>query len=231
MNYPGDFNTSAFPAGKSIAVSRFMSIGTLVAFFCIVCLCGALIWVSRSRTIDPFLISVNWLTGQWSLIGHDKDKVSESTEFEAQVQESVVGNFAQNWFFISDNADYNALLWATCNRQECGGAENIVHGRGNSAICCGAGEKLYGHFISDVMPDYALRGQLGERWILDFDSMIISPVAAVTAAGGTWRITANVNSNVSGVFKILAFVKVVRNTDYYPMTLGYYVADFNAYRI
>lgn len=59
----------------------------------------------------------------------------------------------------------------------------------------------------------------------------MEPADNITANGGTWRITATVQSNISGAIDIIAFAKIARNTSSYPQTLGYYVADFNAYKI
>ena len=62
------------------------------------------------------------------------------------------------------------------------------------------------------------------------DSVHISPVGSVNDAGGTWRVQMSV-STTDGVIDIMAYVKVARNPRSYAKTMGYYVADFNAYRI
>ena len=229
MEYPADFNTPAFPAGKSVALARAMAIGSLVLFFLIACICGVLLFASKSRGVNPYLVSISSITGQWKLIGNKTGTSNLSTDYI--MQEAVVGAFAQNWLFISDNSYENQLLWAECKPEECSGVENASRGRPNAAICCGASSELYENFIENVMPDYDARGHAGERWALAFDTMQIYAVGKPSAAGGVWRLTADVQSNISGRFRVLAFAKVGRAAGMYPLTNGYYIADFNAYRI
>jgi hypothetical protein len=49
--------------------------------------------------------------------------------------------------------------------------------------------------------------------------------------GGTWQIRLTINSNLYGAIQILAYANVLNSLEMYPKTLGYYVADFNAYKI
>lgn len=231
LQYPGNFRTPAFPAGTRIAVSRVMGIGILSAFLVIVCLCGLLLWGARSMRLDPFLISVNNVTGTWTVVGRSASYRQTASTYD-MMQESVVGNFFQNWFFISASRDENDAVWRQCSATSCSGAETMTYGDRKCAIYCGASDKLYDRFIEQVMESYHQRSISGETWGVMADTMTIAPIGKIDpATGGVWRVSAVVWSNINAAFDVVAFVRVSRNTARYPMTLGYYVSDFNAYRI
>jgi len=204
----------------------------MVAFFVTICLCGLLIWAGRSIMVEPLLVSINRTSGQWSVINRS---VSVPSEYSRQymMQESVVGNFFQNWFLISDDANENDAVWrADCAAHECTGAETMAYDGHECALACGAGADLYKKFVSDVMPDYHLRATAGETWHVDVDTIQANPVIPDYENGGeTWMVRATVISNVNYAFDVVAFVRLGRMANMYPMTMGYYVADFNAYRI
>ena len=64
------------------------------------------------------------------------------------------------------------------------------------------------------------------------DTIQITPVGGRDMQnGGIWRVQASVWSNINASFDVVAFVRVARAAGKYPMTMGYYVTDFNAYRI
>lgn len=229
--YPGNFYTQAFPAGRRIAVSRVMGIGILTAFFMIICVCGLLLWGVRSVRLDPFLISTDAITGAWDVIGRSTQRVRRASVYD-MAQEAVVGNFFQNWFYISDTVAENNEVWRQCPASECSGAETMAYGGRGCAISCGSSDKLYNRFIEDVMETYHLRSSAGETWNVMTDTILITPIGQIDAAtGGVWRVTATVWSNINAAFDVVAFVRVARNAGRYPMTLGYYVSDFNAYRL
>ena len=75
MDYPNNFNVPAFPAGKTIAFTRTISIWLSVVFFFIIVACGFLLLNIHLRTNFPFLISVNPVTEDWNVIAyHNKKK-------------------------------------------------------------------------------------------------------------------------------------------------------------
>ncbi len=232
MDYPSNFNTPAFPAGSRIAISRFMAIASCVLFVLIIFMCAMLLWATRSQRIDPFIVSIDDVTGQWNVIGHSHD--NGPIEYPAlwSVQQAVVGNFTENWFTISSDSSINEAIWKTCKRSESCGAESIrPYDDKSCSLFCVTGEELFSRFIYDVIPDYQIRVSNGERWVLDKSTIQIEPVDQIKDVGGTWKINATVQSNISGDMDIVAFVKVARNVSSYPQTLGYYVADFNAYKM
>ncbi len=229
MDYPGNFETPSFPAGRGIAVSRLMAICALVAFLLVVFLCGILVWSSRSVSLVPFLISTNNDTGEWTLVG----RTSETLEYSATrtIQESVIGNFARDWFLVSDNIAENDKAWKKCEREECAASDAVMFGTRDCAIYCAAGDDVYSRFSYDIVPDYKSRTASGEIVELDEQSMVISPAGRISENGGTWQFTATVYSSVRGSMSVKAFVKIARNDNNFPQTMGFYIADFNAYRM
>ncbi len=230
MDYPGNFDTAAFPAGRRIAISRFMGTAALVLFFLIICTCGLLLWAVRSVRVEPFLISIDRATAQWSVIGRSTAaSIKYSTTHT--VQEALVGNFAANWFLITTNSAANDAAWKECNTATCTGAEVLAHTSNECAIFCGAGGKVYEHFTETVMPNYVLRAAAGETWTLLDESLQVTPQSEIDDKGGAWRVYGRVWSSISGEFTVVAFARVSRDVMNYPMTMGYYISDFNAYRL
>lgn len=229
MDYPGNFETPVFPAGKPIAVSRFMAIGTSVLFFVIICLCGLLLWSSKSDRMVPFMIATNNEYGEWQVIGR-AESVLEYTA-ERTMQESVVGHFVQDWFRISLDPSENDNAWLACERTECTTGDSLMYGDRTCVIFCSSGDDVYSRFRSEVLPGHRAAADNGDVWSISDVDMDIKPAGRITAQGGTWRVNATVSSNVYGRFDVQIFMKVARNDNTYPGTMGFYVADFNAYRI
>lgn len=230
MDYPGSFETPAFPAGKRIAVSRFMAIGISLVCLVIIFLCVLVWWTSRSQRVDPFIISINQITGQWEIVGHSHGDFEYSPN--RTMQESVVGNFAQNWFTISADMDENNAMWKTCDRNEtCQADDKLSYGDKTCALYCASGEDVFSRFVYNVVPDYLMRADGSERIAVNMETLQISPIGQISDNGGTYRVQATLQSNLTGEMNVIAFAKVARNTSGYPRTLGFYVADFNAYRI
>jgi len=229
LDYPGNFETPAFPAGKRIAVSRVMAIWTLIAFLLTIFLCGILLWSSKSDRLEPFMISANNDTGEWKIVGRNSDSLEYSVTYT--MQESVVGNFASDWFKISADNSENENAWKNCDRNTCVSGDSLMFGDRSCAIYCGSSDELFSRFSYNIIPDYQKRSQNGETWKLDKKTLSISPVGKISDNGGTWQVNATVVSNLAGKIDMKAFLKVARNKNFYNKTLGFYVADFNAYRI
>ena len=66
MDYPNDFNVRSFPAGKTIAFSRIVSIWILIVFFLIITMCSVLLLGVYFKKNYPFLISVDPFTEEWN---------------------------------------------------------------------------------------------------------------------------------------------------------------------
>ncbi len=226
MDYPNGFETPAFPAGKRIAVSRALSVWIGISFFLIVCLCGLLIWVQRSVRVHPFLVSINDLTGQWEIVGHSHTRIKSISAIRT-LQESVIGKFLENWYRISDDRDENLAVWQSCDRAtQCTG-----YGTAFCALYCVAGAAVYDGFIQHIVPDYQTRIANGEQWALNMSSLNIVPVGTFNATGGMWQVSARLESSVSGDINIVGYARVARDVSSYPQTMGYYVVDYNAYKV
>ena len=95
-----------------------------------------------------------------------------------------------------------------------------------------SGDRVYNNFVAAVVPDYQLRFARGELWQIDLPSLSTMPVGQITENGGYWQIKVKLYSNKNmNAMNVLAYARVARNMDAYPNTMGYYVAEFNAYRI
>ncbi len=222
MEYPNNFETPAFPAGRQIAVSRTIGIWTLGVFLVIIFLCAVLIWTNRSRTMNPVIIFDDWTA---TVVNS-----SESADYSVAraMQESVVGNFTRNWLRISDKETENDVRWCRGERAACPGLREEADGK----VCilfCASGEELYTRFDREVLPDYMARVSAGETWSVDKKSISIKPLSQDFEKGGSWQIRAKVNSSLYGNFWIEAFAKIERKPETYPRTLGFYVADFNVF--
>lgn len=251
MKYPDEFDTSTFPAGKQIAVSRIIGIVTMIVFLLIIFACVLLLWTQKSAHVHPFLVSINNITGQWEVVGHQHTDVKEITTTRA-LQESTIGKFLRYRFWITENQTLNAGIWRTCNRKiDCNpenkkGVPDDICKKLNldsetcakidlsteaCALYCLSGDNVHRIFTSNIMPKYTERATIGEVWTPDMSSVQILPVDQVTENGGTWQIRMTIKSSIHGSMRILAYASISRNLTMYPKTLGYYVVDFNAYRI
>ena len=230
MDYPGGFEVPAFPAGKRIVVSRIMSVATMVVFLLIAFVCGMILWAQKSVTVHPFLVSVNHLTGQWEIIGHQHDEIKEVSTTRT-LQESVIAKFMRNWFLVTTD-EVNTLLWQSCDRAtECNPKNKTGVDTGKCAIYCIAGDEIFNRFIQDVVPIYQISVMAGEMLGLQMSSLQILPIGTISESGGMWQIRAVIESSLAKPINILAYAQVERNLDLYPQTLGYFVSDFNAYKM
>lgn len=226
LKYPDNFNTPTFPAGPRIALSRVMAIGIMVVFALIIAVGGMIFWASRSQQIHPFLVSIDEVTGAWSVVGHNHGERTISTN--RAMQESVIAEFTKNWFSVSLNQSENDDMWyGFAEKAEC----NADNRPTNAQIFCASGEELYNYFIYTIVPEYQERIAAGETWSVDVDNIYLNETADVTDNGGTWRILTQVDSSKSGPMSVMAYITLGRDMEKHPQTLGFYVVDFNAYRM
>lgn len=239
MDYPGGFNIPAFPAGSRIATSRVMGIGVLVVCLLVIFTCGMILWAGSARTVDPFIISVDPITSDWEIVGHSHGQNEFSLNELAQM--STVNRFIQDWFYISPDMESNDIRWTACTDAECNDANNVIYGGKECALYCISDEKLFINFSENIVPDYTERATHGQYWFIKPDTIRITPAGEISNDGGIWRVTATVMSNV-GDFQILAYANLARRinwknitNDVYPLnyvqTMGFYVTNFNSYRI
>ena len=231
LDYPGGFDTTAFPAGKRISVARVAAICCMTAFFLIVCLCGAVWWLSPKKTLTPILIYVDAANGQWQMIGSNTQ--NDDSEYYYMMQKSLVGIFAEKWFTISTNPEKNTQMWSRCNRDDiC--VSHMLQTTATTSGCdiyCMTDETTYKSFIEKVVPLYQTRASVGEQWSVNVDTINVVPDGKITESGGRWIVNAHIRAVPGPGFNIIAYVGVAKNDTEYPQTMGYYVNSFNAYNV
>lgn len=230
LDYPDDFETSAFPAGKWVALSRNVGIWTMTAFLIVIACCVTLPWLCKNRTVNPFIIYVDGTNAVWELVG--RTSINKDIPYYESVQRALVGIFTEKWFTISGNLQKNALNWERCNRETVCTHRfpNTFAQTDGCDIYCISGESMYQTFQSKVLPLYQTYESVGTRWYIDSDKIQIMPNGNITENGGTWIVHAPINASIGGKFNVVAYVKVARDMTRYPQTLGYYVASFNSYK-
>lgn len=229
MNYPNDFDTPAFPAGKSIAWSRVVAIKISIFFFLILCVCGLVLLFVRTKKNFPFLISIDPLTEEWTVVTYPKKNFETTIDQSQIVQEKIVSDFVTNWFTISPRQSENTARWAECDASDCDAPEQYNPQNMECALFCVANPDLFAQFTQKVLPEYTARiNQAAEVWTIE--KRDIRPYY-VTPDASAWQVYIEMHSNISGTFNVLAFIDVKRDMDTHPATLGYYIEDFNSYRL
>lgn len=234
LEYPDEFNIPTFPAGSRIATTRLVGVLVMVVFFLIVCSCGILLWTQRSIQNYPVLVSVNNVTGQWEIVGNYGNQRGFVREISStqSLQESVLGKFIRNWFWVSGKEAVNEVLWGKCDRvTECNPDNKAETDTRDCAIYCMSGDVLFDRFLQDVVPDYKNRVKLGQVLEPDMATLNMMPVGQITEMGGNWQFRVTVYINGTSAIDVLGYAQVARNTDVYPQTLGYFVEEFNVYKM
>lgn len=232
MEFPSDFETSTFPAGKQIAVSRFLAIVITLVFIVIIVMCGLIIWATHSEKIHPFLISTNQITGRWRVEGHTHSRTKE-VKIAQTLQESVLVRFVRNWFQISEEDYVNELVWQSAPERSdaCGLDNSSSTDIDENVIYCLSSDNVYKLFTEQILPGYKMRVLNGEVWSLESSSLQLVPISSVSQEGGTWQVTGRIVSNLQAPIDFFAIAVVDRRVETYPYTLGYHVTEFNAYKI
>lgn len=228
MDYPNNFDIKSFPAGKTIAFSRSVSVWISVIFVLIIALCGFILLGMRLKTNYPFLISVDPFTKEWTVVTYPgKDKKESVPQYQI-IQEKLVRDFTVNWFSISNQDYINEERWAECDQEDCNADEQFKPDNINCAIYCKSDENVFEEFTEKVVPEYRARVQASENWTVG--PLLITPTS-ISETSGVWQVFATIDSTVNSSFKVLSFITIKQNQDAYPATLGYYVTKFNSYRI
>ena len=229
MKYPDDFNTPAFPAGRFVAVSRFMGTAVMVLFVIIIVLCGIILWTKSTQNVRPFLVSVSPNGERWTLVSNQEPR----TEIPASyvLQETVLNRFINLWFSISDDINKNTAVWAAdCSRQsqECTDDSNID----TCAIYCVSSDVVFTSFQKVVLPIYSnLESEHAAIWTVH--NVKITPVDSMDSIadnhGGLWRFHLSVQTN-QGPLEFVGFARTAYDKTQYKRTMGYYIANFDTYR-
>lgn len=230
MDYPNGYDVSAFPAGKYVAVARFMGIGICVLFAVALFLSVLLVWSVKSSKIDPFLISINKDTSEWSIVGHSHSGAEFSVDYIMQT--SLVWNYFKGWFTLSDDERENQAMWRRCDRtKDCIENDISIYTSKDCYLYCNSSDGVFTDFTSKVRPGYEQSQQLDETLTIRTNSIRITPYGNITATGGLWKVQADIESNIKGSMRIIAFIRVESNIKLYPKNFGFYVSNFNSYRL
>lgn len=227
MDYPNDFNIPSFPAGKTIALTRAIAIWILIVFFLIVSACGLILFYHKAKTNYPFLISVDPFTDDWTVIAYPHETQKPKEQYEI-IQEKLVNDFVINWFTISSNQQINESRWKKCSVAECADLRQFNPTNIDCAVSCKSSDVLFQEFSKKVLPQYmAMIERAGETW--DIKKNILPIMVSENAS--KWQVHITIKSKTMGIFNVLAFIDIERDINLYPATFGYYVTQFNSYRV
>ena len=230
MKYPDDFNTPAFPAGRFVAVSRFMGTAVMIIFLAIVCICGIMLWVKKTQNVSPFLIYMNPNGERWTMVAHN----NHETEIPAYyvLQESLLNKFTRDWFTIYDTDSANTANWAKCDRSspECREASGDVID--TCAIYCATNESVYDEFEHVVLPVYSsLESDEGDVWtVTNINIKPVDSMKSITENGGFWRLNTSVQTKTGTVY-FTGYARIERDQKEHPKTMGYFISEFYTYRM
>ena len=229
MQYPDNFETSAFPAGTRIAAARVVSIAVSIVLLLILFACGALLWSVRNAQISPVLVAANENPNVWRIVG--AEGMRRNMRATVLLQEALIANFVKRRFYISDSMIENERMWTACDpATDCATDGNTTTGT-DCALFCAATPAVFANFSNTQVPDYRYRVGQGTTWSVIPATIRILPSGWPSDMGGTWRVQFSILSNKEPPIEIVAYAKVARQMDVYPRTMGFYIADFNAYRL
>lgn len=177
----------------------------------------------------PFLISVDPITNEWNVVTYPNKDAKNITPQYQVIQEKLVSDYVMNWFTISKNQKINNQRWQRCEPEDCDLPEQFRPNNIECFLFCNSSTNLFEQFENKVTPEYVARvDERAEEWNVEIKNIMINSVGE---NGGFWQVYFVVHSTINGPFDVLAFVKTARSVDSHTATLGYYVDDFNAYRM
>ena len=229
MDFPNRFDIPTFPAGRTIALSRSIAMWFSIVCVLICVVSGFVIYGKSVKQNFPFLISVDPITNEWDLIAYPRKKAQRKISQNQIIQEKLVNDYVKNWFTISGNNERNEEKWQECTIDECAEPEQYNPYNTQCALFCMSGTELFENFLNNVLPEYRERvAQANERWNIVYTNIKLN---SISENSSHWQVYMVIKSTINGLFDVLSFVDIKRNTELYPATLGYYVDDFNAYRM
>lgn len=230
MNYPDDFDTPTFPAGKTIALSRSVSVWIGIISFLIVVSCGLVLLLNSSKRTYPFLISADPMTSDWSIVAYPEKNVKITQD--NVIQENLVRNYVTHWFSISKNSAINESRWQECVLSDCDDADQYNPKNYRCALFCDSSSELFRRFHNDILPEYRGRVEQASETITVKSQLITPPaIKDKNNKSGLWQSYVELESSVNKKFNVLVFIELGYEPGTHLSTLGYYVKDFNAYRM
>lgn len=228
MDYPNDFDIKSFPAGRTIALSRTVSIWIAIVFFLIVAMCGFVLMGIHYKQNYPFLISVDPFTNEWEVVTYPKKNKHETIQQYQIVQEKLIRDFVTNWFTISGDSQKDEQRWQACDIKDCAKSEQFNPDNISCAISCKSAPDVFEEFSDNVLPDYRTYAKSSGKWSVS--RMLITP-NEVKQTSGTWQVVVSIQPAMSAPFDALVFITLGQDQNKYPATLGYHITSFNSYRI
>ena len=218
----------SFPAGKTIALTRAVAIWILIVFFLIVSVCGLILLCHKMKTNYPFLVSIDPFTDDWNVITYLNETQKPKQQFEI-IQEKLVNDYVIDWFTISSDNTINNSRWKKCSTAECADSRQFNPTNVDCSISCKSSELLFKEFSEKVLPQYrAMIERTGETW--GNIKKNILPIK-VTENSSKWQVHLTIQSKTQKTFNVLAFIDIERDVESYPASFGYYVKQFNSYRV
>ena len=192
-------------------------------------MCGFLIYGIHLKQNFPFLISVDPLTKEWDIIAYPNKATQNKISQTQVIQEKLVSDYIFNWFTISGDKKINDARWQECTIDDCAKPEQYNPSNIDCSLYCMSGDELFENFSENVLPEYRERvAQANEKWTVANMNIKLN---SIDEDGSHWQVYLVIHSTINGFFDVLSFVDIDRDMDLYPVSLGYYVKDFNAYRM
>ena len=187
-----------------------------------------MILLVRSKNNYPFLISADPMTADWSVVAYpEKEREISLKEI---TQENLVRKYVEHWFSIHKNNFINESLWGECSDTDCEMPEQHDPTNKKCALFCSSVPELFKQFTNKIVPEYRARMEQKSE-TMKVVSQIITPPATEKNAPNVWQSFATIDSSLNGRFNVLVFLELGLEDGKHPATLGYYVKDFNSYRM
>jgi len=203
----------------------------MIVFALIVCFCCILVFLQKHQGLAPLVIYADAPNGEWELIAPKKQETK--IPYYVAMQKSLVGIITEKWFRIAGDMKQNEKMWSECSRETvCSKrvTSNLKMTQGCDLFCL-TGDTVFSDFEDNVLSTYRARESAGETWFVIPSSVKIESLGTPTEKGGLWRVNATILSNKIGKMDVIAFVEVSRQNAQYLQTLGFYVSNFNSYKI
>ena len=183
----------------------------------------------KSKNNFPLLISADPLTSDWTISAYPESTSKITTN--QIIQENLVRKYVEYWFSINKDNSVNESLWKTCTDRDCDSLERHDPMNLQCALYCSSSTELFKQFTEKIIPEYQDRIEQ-ESETMHVVAQLITPPAQAESASNIWQSFATIMSSKNGIVNVLVFLELGQDKKgKYPANFGYYVQDFNAYRM
>ncbi len=183
----------------------------------------------KSKNNFPLLISADPWTADWSIAAYPEDTSKITTN--QIIQENLVRKYVEYWFNINKDYSLNEALWKTCTNRDCDSLERYDPMDMQCALYCSSGTELFQQFTEKIIPEYRDRIEQ-ESETMHVVAQLITPPSQAENTSNIWQSFATIMSSKNGMANVLVFLELGQDKKgKYPANSGYYVQDFNAYRV